>query len=779
MVRSRKDFEKIQRHPDVVFIKSVASAREESAAPLQDLSVNKINLAHYEFPNVDGNGLTIGVKEKSVDTADIDLRKRVVLSELADDEMSLHAGMIATIIAGAGNSRPSAKGVTKSKILSSSFDNLLPDDDAVLDKYLVTVQNHSYGTEIESFYGPEAVAYDRSVLENPTRVHVFSAGNSGQQTSTQGTYTSMTGVANLTGNMKMAKNVLTIGAHSLDYTIDDRNSRGPAYDGRIKPELAAYGPDGTSDAAAFVSGICALLQQKYKQVNGIFPTVDIIKAVLVTTADDIGWTGVDYTTGFGSANAYKAMQLIDNGFVKTGTVSNGHVSKFQVDVPADVAKLKVAISWIDPPAVPGAGKALTNDLDLKVSFGNNQWLPWILSSYPHIDSLTRAAKRGEDHLNNIEFISIDNPDPGSYEFAISGYDVHAPSQGFALTYWFESSDSFTWAYPTPVDPVRAGNETFFRWDSNYEGPGTLELWVNETFINSKQVEMKDGFSILAMPEINGIARAVMKVNNQQVGEVDFVISWELSLNVEFNCETAGMISWPVAEGADNYNVFQLGNMFMEQIATTTDTAFTVSKDISDYYAIQPVFNGKPGLRSATYNITQQGVSCYYTSFIAAATSVGQGHLVLNLSTTYNIDEIIWQRLERGSFIDIGSTQFDGELNYVFNDESMNAGVTQYRALIATKTGDLIPTEVSIVYYADDRTYAVFPNPVERQTELNILTDAQDVNIRFYDRQGQLVKVEGVPSNLFRIDVSRFTPGLYLYSIHRGTSLVSSGRLIVK
>jgi hypothetical protein len=778
LVRSRKDFEKIQRHPDVLFIKSVISAREETAAPLQDLCVNKINLAHYEFPNVDGNGLTIGVKEKSVDTADIDLRKRVVLSELADDEMSLHAGMIATIIAGAGNSRPSANGVTKSKILSTSFDNLLPDDDAVLDKYLVTVQNHSYGTEIENFYGPEAVAYDRSVVENPTRVHVFSAGNSGQQAPKQGTYSSITGVANLTGNMKMAKNVLTIGAHSRDFTIDVRNSRGPAYDGRIKPELAAYGPDGTSDAAAFVSGICAILQQKYQQ-NGGLPTVDVIKAVLVTTADDIGSPGVDFSTGFGSANAYKAMKLIDNGFVKTGTLSHGQLSKFQVDVPMDVAVLKVAINWIDPPAVPGSVKALTNDLDLKVSFGNNQWLPWILGSYPHIDSLTRAARRGADHLNNIEFISVDNPDPGSYEFQISGYDIQTPSQGFALTYWFESSDSFTWTYPTRADPVPASKETFFRWDSNHVGTGTLELWVNETITDSKQVDLKDGFSIVSMPEINGIAHAVMKVNNEKVGEIEFVISPELLLNVEFNCEETAMISWPVVKSADSYNVFRLGNMFMEQIATTTDTALIVSKGISPYYAIAPIFNNKPGFRSATYNITQQGVSCYYTSFLAAATPLGQGELVLDLSTKYNMKEIFWQRFEHGTFVNIGSTQYNGELNYIFHDESMKGGVTQYRAVIATKTGDLIPTEVSNVYYADDRTYAVFPNPVERQTELNILTDAQDVNIRFYDRQGQLVKVQDVHSNLFRIDVSELTPGLYLYSIQRGYSLVSSGRLIVK
>jgi hypothetical protein len=58
--------------------------------------------------------------------------------------------------------------------------------------------------------------------------------------------------ANLTGNFKMAKNVLTIAAIDSTDEIPDLSSAGPVYDGRLAPQLTAPGPNGTSDAAAFV-----------------------------------------------------------------------------------------------------------------------------------------------------------------------------------------------------------------------------------------------------------------------------------------------------------------------------------------------------------------------------------------------------------------------------------------------------------------------------------------------------------------------------------------------
>jgi len=151
-ITTKSQFEKILHDPRVIFIKKLNEAHEESPNSVQDISVNKINVVHRQHPDLNGNGVTIAIKERLIDTTDIDLKNRVIVSTLADKEISLHANQIATIAAGAGNTIPSSKGIAwSSNLLSTSYDNLLPDDASVLKQYGVSVQNHSYGTDIENF----------------------------------------------------------------------------------------------------------------------------------------------------------------------------------------------------------------------------------------------------------------------------------------------------------------------------------------------------------------------------------------------------------------------------------------------------------------------------------------------------------------------------------------------------------------------------------------------------------------------------------------------------
>ena len=130
------------------------------------------------------------------------------------------------------------------------------------------MQNHSYGTGLENYYGLEAQAYDAQARQYPTLLHVFSSGNSGNQASPTGTYQGLPNVANLTGQFKMSKNTLSVGATDGLGEVAPRSSRGPAHDGRGKPELVAFGADGSSDAAALVSGISLLVQHAYRTQNG-------------------------------------------------------------------------------------------------------------------------------------------------------------------------------------------------------------------------------------------------------------------------------------------------------------------------------------------------------------------------------------------------------------------------------------------------------------------------------------------------------------------------------
>ena len=132
-----------------------------------------------------------------------------------------------------------------------------------------------------------------SVWNNPALVHVFSSGNSGSTASVAGLYGGIAGFANLTGSFKMAKNIITVGATDSFNIVAALSSKGPAFDGRVKPEMVAFGEDGTSGAAALVSGTAALIQHAYKSTYKNLPTAALVKAILLNSADDIGEKYVD------------------------------------------------------------------------------------------------------------------------------------------------------------------------------------------------------------------------------------------------------------------------------------------------------------------------------------------------------------------------------------------------------------------------------------------------------------------------------------------------------
>ncbi|HKZ67857.1 MAG TPA: S8 family serine peptidase, partial [Chitinophagaceae bacterium] len=191
--------EKIVTRSEVLFIDEHRIPKEEVAVSNLDMSANKVNLVHKEFSQYNGQSLAVSVKENKPDTADIDFKGRYISTPLASSTLSSHATIMATIIAGAGNTYYEGKGVaTTAGISSASFSTLLPEPDTYYQQYNISVQNHSYGTGIENFYGADASAYDASVNSRMPLMHVFSAGNSGTLSSTSGNYAGIPGYANLT-----------------------------------------------------------------------------------------------------------------------------------------------------------------------------------------------------------------------------------------------------------------------------------------------------------------------------------------------------------------------------------------------------------------------------------------------------------------------------------------------------------------------------------------------------------------------------------------------------
>jgi hypothetical protein len=268
----------------------------------------------------------------------------------------------------------------------------------------------------------------------------------------------------------VAKNILTVGAVDdlpggyaplggpQQVTMASFSGWGPTDDGRIKPDLVGNGvflfsawPDpplfaaaaGTSMATPNVSGSLLLLQQHYENLNGPgeFMRAATLKALAIHTADEAGSApGPDYAFGWGLLNTLSAASVIsgngENHRIIEDSLADGGMDSWSVTITEPDAVLKATLVWSDPPGNPPAPALdppdlmLVNDLDIRVTRGGDQWLPWVLDPA----SPAAAATRGDNMRDNVEQVRIDNADTCTYSVRVAhkGGLLDGETQEYAL-----------------------------------------------------------------------------------------------------------------------------------------------------------------------------------------------------------------------------------------------------------------------------------------------------------------------------------------------------------
>ena len=320
------------------------------------------------------------------------------------------------------------------------------------------------------FYDTNAQAWDKIANAAPFYLIVKSAGNNRSETGPPaGTYyflgTSTKDSSNVArskndsydclSTTSTAKNVLIVGAISgtkgvppvqpSSIKISSFSSWGPTDDGRIKPDLVAVGVNlfsasntsttayaiesGTSMSAPQTSGSLLLLQELYANLNaGQLMKSSTLKGLALHTADDAGNAGPDYVYGWGLLNMEKAAKVIlnaDKSYALTErNLANTAVFSQKITASGK-GSLTATISWTDPEAVASAVTTanlnnrtpkLVNDLDLKITDGTNNYLPFILNP----DKPADVATRGDNIRDNIEQILIPDAVPGrTYTLTVS------------------------------------------------------------------------------------------------------------------------------------------------------------------------------------------------------------------------------------------------------------------------------------------------------------------------------------------------------------------------
>jgi hypothetical protein len=783
----------------VVFVDVHEKPHEEAKIIGYDRGFDGINAVDYLIPGANGKNIVAGVKEQTMDETDLDLYKRVLTSPIASENITSHATVISTIIGGSGNSFYDGRGIAYAcRFFSSSFNNLFADDTSVLHANNVTVQNHSYGTAIQQFYGAEAVSYDVHAWLDKNFVHVFSAGNEGTFAANDGQYANIPGFANLTGNFKMAKDIITVGAIDNKGNIPALSSAGPLYDGRLAPQLIALGPNGTSDAAAVVSGTIAVMQQVYADSNNhSLPSASLIKAVLYNTTEDVYNRYIDYKTGYGLLNSYAAIQSIQKKEYDGGILVQGQLWTKTITVPPNAAQLKITLAWTDTAATVNNNKALTNNLDLQVEQMNPGiiYKPWVLNAAPNADSLSQLPIRNSDSLNTAEQVSIQLPAAGIYKVKVIGTSISTATVPFNIAYHADTLNTFVFTSPQHASDINRDEDPsiFIRWktfvaDTNQTG----NLYISYDNGTNWQL-IKQSLKIFTnqyewlIKDTNSTGVLKMETSFGDFFSTHFIISKTTRLSVDFLCADSFRLSWNKHVYAKAYRIFTLTDSpYLKNILTVSDTFIVMNH--SHYpglvYAVEPVLNNNlSAMRSIAINIESQGVKCFYKTFYYNLLNKNELELVLELSAVDYVDSLWFEQVAKDGKLLKTYEAIKPNTASIYKQSITQAplGASYWRVKIKLKSSAVLYTEIISVVTSGKRYIIFYPNPVSTTGLLNY-TLQQDLTtgskLQLFDITGRLLKnYKEMPDNINLHDIA---PGVLIYKLFTSDhQLLETGKLVVQ
>lgn len=348
------------------------------------------------------------------------------------------------------------------------------------------VHNNSWGAKTGGRYQGNDSELDRTVRRNEDLLVVVSAGND-------------VAGAMATGSPSNAKNNLSVAAlgHGGSLTKASYSNRGPARDGRMKPDIAAPGSSivsarnqttfnltiqapttrsmsGTSMSAPTLTGSAVLMRQFF--ADGFYPRGErnaadaynpsgmAMKAILLngTNTAASGGTGL---TGWPNAGTGWGRAWLDGNLWFKDTMAGGddsrrlrlfertngaglltgEVHEYTIENVAAGSELRATLTWFDAEAAPGAASTLVNNIDLEVvAPDSSTYLGNVIAS--NVSQTGGTA----DAINTVEQVRLAAPLAGSYTFRVKAASVPgngsegSDRQGYALAV------SGAFALPDPV-----------------------------------------------------------------------------------------------------------------------------------------------------------------------------------------------------------------------------------------------------------------------------------------------------------------------------------------
>lgn len=555
-----------------------------------------------------GSGIVIGHNDAGELSNHIDYKGR--LTDISQGGAgSDHGDHTAGTIFGAGNRDPEAKGMAyAADMFYDNYPGNFLNADSRYNSQNIRLTSNSFSNGCNAGYTSYSARVDKDAADNPNLLHVFSAGNNGNSNCGYG---AGNGWGNITGGHKQGKNAVTVANLDLFDGLASSSSRGPAHDGRIKPDIGAVGTNvlsttdangpntynrktGTSMSCPGITGSLAILMEAFKDHNsGKEPKGALMKGILLNGADDIGNPGPDFRFGYGRVNVRKSYQMIAQAQYFTDSLGSGDSLTYSISVPGNLKQLKVMLIWADPDAAINTSRALVNDLDLSLELGGSQYQPWVLDPTPNATNLNKNATRSRDSLNNMEQITIENPSSGTSTVTVRGYDIPQGKQRFHLVYYFEEDDIVI-TYPQTGGTL--SNTGVIRWDGpsnngsfkvelSQDGGATWSVYSNAT--------NNHFFNLTTGPIMSDQVYLRVSNNSDTAITGPFTMTQTpMNLRVVKACPDSLSLNWDSVPSASGYVVYKLGAKYMDSVTYVQSNSAMLANDAGkrDWFAVATVLN---------------------------------------------------------------------------------------------------------------------------------------------------------------------------------------------
>ena len=314
--------------------------------------------------------------------------------------------------------------------------------------YRAVYQSNSWGSGLTTTYTTTSSEMDRIIFDQDILITQSQSNQGSQQSRPQA----------------WAKNIVSVGGvfhrNSLSKSDDcwcGGASRGPASDGRVKPDLthfydftraatssstAAYTEfSGTSGATPIVAGHFGLLFQMWGE--GVFnnptsggdifdekPRFTTAKAMMIASAEPYNFTGTSVANdkarakqGWGMPDLRSLYDSRDEVFIvnETDVIEELDTAVYPLKVPAGTPALRTTLTWSDRQGTTSSTVHRINNLDLKVTspsgevyWGNNGLDGGIWST----------AGGSANNVDTVENVFVQNPEAGTWTVEVIAADLN-------------------------------------------------------------------------------------------------------------------------------------------------------------------------------------------------------------------------------------------------------------------------------------------------------------------------------------------------------------------